>query len=86
MDCPLSLAGCLEVGGRWLAGWRLLLCQDEFSGLGDVQDVLLFLVDDDDHLAGPLHQISSADPSALGPREMRLRRTGLELLGWHDRY
>jgi len=86
MDCPLSLAGCLEVGGRWLAGWRLLLCQDEFSGLGDVQDVLLSLVDDD-HLAGPLHQISGTDPSALGPREMRLCRTGLGwYLGWHDRY
>ena len=56
-----------------MAGWsgRLLLCQDEFSGLGNVQDVLLSLVDDD-HLAGPLHQISGVDPSALGPREMRL--------------
>ena len=74
VPCPWLAALRLVVGG-WLGG-RLLLCQDEFSGLGDVQDVLLFLVDDD-HLAGPLHQISGADPSALGPREMRLRRTGL---------
>jgi hypothetical protein len=86
MDCPLSLAGCLEVSSRWLAGWRLLLCEEKFSGLSDVQDVLLSLVDDD-HLSGPLHQLSGADPSALGPREMRLRRTGLGwYLGWHDRY
>jgi hypothetical protein len=85
MDWPLSLAGCLEVGGRWLAGWRLLLRQDEFSGLGNMQDILLPLVDND-HFAGPLHQVSSADPSAMGSREMRFRRTGL---GWslsrHDR-
>jgi hypothetical protein len=41
---------------------------------------------DDDYLAGPLHQISGADPSALGAREMRLRRTRLGwYLGWHDR-
>jgi hypothetical protein len=26
---------------------------------------------DDDYLAGPLRQISGADPSALGPHEMR---------------
>jgi hypothetical protein len=85
MDCPLSLAGCLEVGGRWLAGRRLLLRQDEFSSLGDVQDVLLSLVDDD-QFAVPLHQINGADPAALRPREMRLRRTMLGWsLGWHDR-
>jgi hypothetical protein len=76
----------LEVGDRWLAGWRSLLRQNQFSGFSDAQDVLLSLVDDD-HLSGPLHQISGADPSALGPREMRLRRTGLGwYLGWHDRY
>ena len=86
MDESLSLAGCREIGGRWLAGWRLLRRQDELSGLSDVQDILLALMDDD-HLTGPLHQISGADPSALGPREMRLCRTGLGwYLGWHDRY
>ena len=86
IDESLSLAGCREIGGRWLAGWRLLLRQDELSGLRDVQDILLSLMDDD-HLTGPLHQISGADPSALGPREMRLCRTGLGwYLGWHDRY
>jgi hypothetical protein len=63
--CPWLAA--LEVSGRWLAGWRLLLRQDEFSGLGNTQDVLLSFVDDD-HLTSPLHQISSADPSTLGPR------------------
>ena len=85
LDCPLSLAGCLEAGGRWLAGWRLLLREDEFPGLGDAQDVLLSLVDDD-QLAVPLHQISGADPSALRRREMRRRRTMLGWsLGWHGR-
>ena len=84
-EWPLSLAGYLEVGGRWLAGWGLLLRQDEFSGLGDMQDVLLSLVDDD-YLAGPLHQVSRADPSAMGPREMGFRRSGLGWsLGRHDR-
>jgi hypothetical protein len=82
---PGPWLAALEVSGRWLAGWRWLLRQDEFSGLGNAQDVLLSLVDDD-YLAGPLHQISGADPSALGPREMRLRRTRLGwYLGWHDR-
>jgi hypothetical protein len=85
MDCPLSLAGCLEAGGRWLAGLRLLLREDEFPGLGDAQDVLLSLVDDD-QLAVPLHQISGADASTLRPREMRLHRTMLGWsLGWHGR-
>jgi hypothetical protein len=74
----MSLARCLGKWG-WLAGGRMLLGQDEFSGLGDVQDVLLSLVDDD-HLTGPLHQINGADPRAMGPREMRFRRIGS---GWH---
>jgi hypothetical protein len=51
---PGPWLAALEVSGRWLAGWRWLLRQDEFSGLGDAQGVLLSLVDDD-YLAGPLH-------------------------------
>ena len=85
MDESWSLAGCRKVGGRWLAGWRWSLRQNELSRLRDVQDVLLSLMDDD-HLAGPLHQISSADPSPSGPRGMRFRRTRLGwYLGRHDR-
>ena len=66
--CPWLAA--LKGGGRWLAGWRWLLGQDQFAGLGDAQDVLLSLMDEN-HLSGPLYQISGADPSALGPRERR---------------
>ena len=65
IGCPWLAA--LEVGARWLAGWKSLFRQDEFSGLGDAQDVLLSLMNDD-HLTGSLHQISCADTFAVRPR------------------
>jgi hypothetical protein len=65
LECPWLAA--LKASGRSLAGWRSLLRQDQFSGFGDAQNILLSPVDND-HLTGPLHQISGADPFALRPR------------------